>query len=95
MDEKQAYRKMAQAELDLLQARLEELKAKARLAEAGAEVNLQRQIGELKAKREAAWDKLVQIDQAGHDAWRELKEGLNRALGELKAALDQAAARFK
>jgi hypothetical protein len=38
---------------------------------------------------------LVQIDQAGHDAWRELKEGLNRALGELKAALDQATARFK
>ena len=97
MDEKKAYEKKARAELDLLQARLDELKAKARKAEAKAETetNYHQQIAELKAKRDAALDYLAQLGRAGQDAWGELKEGFNRAISEFKSGLDQAASRLK
>ena len=95
MDEKQAYEKKARAELDLLQARLDELKAKAHKAEAEAEINYHQQIAQLKAKRDAAQDYLAQLGRAGQDAWGELKEGFNRAISEFKSGLDQAASRLK
>lgn len=95
MDKKQAYEKKARAELDLLQARLDELKAKARKAAADAEINYHQQIDELKAKRDSTQDYLAELGRAGQDTWGELKEGVNRAISELKSGLDQAASRLK
>jgi len=95
MEQKQAYVKKAKAELDLLQARLDGLEAKARKSEADGEIKYHQQIAELKAKRDAAKVYLSELNQSGKDAWGEIKEGFSRAVGDLKLALDQAASRFK
>jgi RNA-splicing ligase RtcB len=95
MDLRQAYEKKAQAELDLLGAGLERLQAKALNAKAGAKTGHQRQLAELKAKRKAAQEYLSRLNQAGKFAWGELQVGADRAVSELRSALDQAATLLK
>lgn len=95
MDQRQAYEKKAQAELDLLEARLQEIRARAQMARADVALNLQQQINELKARRDDMRRQMEQMSGAGQDAWQELKQGFGRAAEELRAALDRAADRLK
>lgn len=95
MDPRQAYEKMAAAELDLLGAGLDGLQARAQNAKAGAEIGHQRQLAALKAKREAAQDYLSRLNRAGKFAWGELQVVADRAVSELRSALGQAASRLK
>jgi RNA-splicing ligase RtcB len=95
MDPRQAYEKKGSAELDLLGAGLERLQARAQNAKAGAEIGHQRQLAELKAKRKAAQEYLSRLNRAGKFAWGELQVGADRAVSELRSALDQAATHLK
>jgi RNA-splicing ligase RtcB len=95
MDPRQAYEKMAAAELELLGAGLDGLQARVQKTKAGAEIGQQQQLAELKAKRKAAQEYLSRLNRAGKFAWGELQVGADRAVSELRSALDQAATHLK
>jgi RNA-splicing ligase RtcB len=95
MDPRQAYEKMAAAELDLLGAGLEGLQARVHKTKAGTEIGHRRQLAELEVKRKAAQQYLSRLNRADKFAWGELQVEANRAVKELQSALDQAATQFK
>lgn len=84
--EQEAYLRKYQAQLDQLNASLDEIKAKMRQAGAEAEIKYQEQLGELKAKRDALGAKLEEMRAAGKESWSLLRQGVERAAGELDAA---------
>ncbi|KMY67715.1 hypothetical protein AAU61_07435 [Desulfocarbo indianensis] len=95
MDPRQAYEQKARAELDLLGAGLDGLQARAPKAKAGAGINQQQPMAELKAKREAAQNYLARLNRADKFAWGELQVEADQAVSELRSALDQAASHLK
>jgi hypothetical protein len=90
-----AFSGIAAAESDLLESGLERPPVGAQNAKAGAGFGHQRQLAALKAKRKAAQEYLSRLNRAGKISWGELQVGANRAVSELRSALDQAASRLK
>jgi chromosome segregation ATPase len=86
VEAKKAYQDKVEAELrsvsamfDLLQAQAEKAKAKAELEE----------IFGLRAKEEAAYQKLQELKQAGVDTWERVKAGVDTAAADLKQSLER------
>lgn len=95
MSQKDAYEKKIQAKLDEVRAEIERLQAKAREAEADAEIEYNKQIDQLRKKHEALKSKLDEVKLAGEDAWEDLKVGAELAYESLSDALKSATSRFK
>ena len=95
MESRNAYQEKLEAQLRLWNARLDEWKARADIAKADAKIDMQRQVKALRAKQEAALQKLAALKGAGDGAWEDLKVGVGRAWEDCKEAFDKAAAKFK
>jgi uncharacterized coiled-coil DUF342 family protein len=95
MSLKDAYIEKMEAQFREWGAKIDELKAKADKAEAGAKIEYTKQLDSLKAKRDAAGQKLSEVKAAGEDAWESMKSGVEGAWSELKSAVDGAATKFK
>lgn len=75
MSIRDAYKKKAEAELDLAQARLAEFKAKGKTMAEEVHVRYVDQIGNLERGIDSAKVKLKEVGEAGEDTWDHLKEG--------------------
>ncbi len=95
MSLKDAYIAKMEAQLREWGGKIDELGAKADKAEASAKIEYAKLVDSLKAKRDAARQKLGEIKAAGEDAWESLKTGVEGAWGELKSAVDRAADKLK
>jgi len=94
MDERAAYRRKLEARLDQWQAEIDKLRAKAVEAGADASIAYQEQVEKLRGQQDAARDRLKQIDEAGGEAWKDLKAGVEKAWADLDSAVAQARKRF-
>lgn len=90
MDEekKDLYRKKIEAQIDEWDAQISVLKAKTKKAGADARLRLDRQIEELKARKDDIRSRLKDMQKSGDDAWHKLRDGVDKAVGELKSAWD-------
>ena len=95
MSMKEAYEQKLQAQLDEWSAEIDKLKAKADSAEADAQLVYYKKIEELRSMQETAANKLIELKDAGDDAWEDLKAGIGSAWDSLGNALKSAASRFK
>jgi len=95
MGMKEAYEKKIDAQLDEWKVEIDKLKAKADKAEADAQIKYHKHIEDLRAKQEAARERLVELKEAGGDAWEDLKAGLDNALKSLGDAVKSATSYFK
>lgn len=95
MQMKEAYQKKLQAELDEWKAEIEQLKAKADKAEAESQLEYYKKIEELRTMQDEARTKLTELEQAGDEAWGDLKAGLDNAWDSLRSAMRSAKERFK
>ena len=95
MSMQEAYQKKMKAQLDVWSAEIDKLKAQATKMEADAEVKAHREIDDLRAKRDAAEEKLARLERAGDDAWEDVKAGVESAWDSLADAVKSASARFK
>jgi uncharacterized protein YgiM (DUF1202 family) len=95
MDTKEAFRQKIEAELELAQAKLTEVKARAKSSAADVRISYSKQVDELERKFEATRTKLKELSEASDDAWEDLKEGVESAWGALSVAIRNAAAKFK
>jgi hypothetical protein len=95
MNLKEVYAKKMQAQLDEWGAEIEVLKARADKVKADARVDYQKKIEELRLKKQAAGEKLATLRKAGDGAWEDLKTGVESAWDSLGKAVKAAASRFK
>lgn len=93
--QKEAFQKRMQKELDDLQPKIEELKRQAESASEQVRIEAKRQIRELEKERDKASRKLTELQAAGEEAWGELKTGMNAALTELRQSYDRAKSRLR
>jgi len=95
MGTREAYKLKVEAELELAQAKLAELKAYAKNAVADARIRYERQVDELERRLADTKSKLKELEDAGENAWERLKGGVDSAWDELSAAVRDSAAKFK
>lgn len=88
------FQRLAEARLQELVARIEQLKAQAKQADAEARIEIDRHVKSLSDQKDAIQSKLTQIKNAGESAFAELKAGLEMALNDMKTALEEAKAKF-
>ncbi|MCF8051699.1 MAG: coiled coil domain-containing protein [Desulfobacterales bacterium] len=94
MNEKEAYRQKIEAQIDEWKAEMDKLNARAKKLDAEGRIEAESRIQDLKARQEAARAKLDELRRAGDAAWKDVKEGLDRAVSELGDAVRDAASKF-
>ena len=95
MSSKEAYKQKIEAEVELAQAKLAELKAKVKNSAADTRIEYENQIENLEQKINATNAKLQELSEAGESAWEHLKDGVESAWSTLSRAVKDTAAKFK
>jgi acetyl-CoA carboxylase alpha subunit len=95
METKEAYRQKIEAQLKEWSAKIEQLKARAAKLETEAKIEFSEEIQKLEARREALKAKVKEWQESSGEAWETLKAGVEKAAGELGAAMEKALARFR
>ncbi len=95
MQKREEYIDMLAAQLKEWSAKIDELEAKARSATADMRTEYEKQIGQLKEKRDTAMLKFVELKGASGEAWDTLKAGAESAWTEMKNAVAAAKEKFK
>jgi 3-deoxy-D-manno-octulosonic-acid transferase len=91
---KEAYQEKMEAQIKEWTAKLSDMKAKADKAGADAKVQMYQQIDQLRARKEAAQEKLTEIKAASADSWETLKTGMEKAQDEMKKTWESMKAKF-
>jgi uncharacterized protein YhaN len=95
MSRKDAYQKKLEAQLDEWKAEIEMLKAKAGTATAGARLEYEKALAELRERREMAKKKLDELRRASDDAWEDLKDGVEDAWKAVGDAMKKLRSKLK
>jgi len=90
-----AYVQKLKAKMDEWNAEIDRIEAKADQADAESKIEYEKQLEDLRAKRRDLEEKIAKLQQAGDDAWEDLKAGIDSAWDALGNALKSAASRFK
>jgi hypothetical protein len=93
-EKRDAYVEKLKAKLDEWNAEIDKLQAKADQASAEAEIEMQKNIEELKAQRAEARQKLDDLSRSGSGAWEDLKAGVDKAWHALGESIKSARSRF-
>ena len=94
MKMKEAYEQKLQAQLDVWSTEIDKLDAKAGEADVNTQAEYYKQIEELRAKQDDAKEKLDELKSA-HNAWEDLKVGIESAWGLLGDKLSSTKSKFK
>ena len=94
MSSKEDFLVSADAQLFLLQSKVNLLKLNARNADLETKAEFNEFLNELTTKQEVAKEKVRRLENAGDDAWKDLKKGANQALRELDNAIMEVTSRF-
>ncbi len=92
---KQHFEKQLEAQLDKYDAQINELKARAKKADAERRIELNRKLDELDSLRESAGRKLEEVKSAGADAWDDLRTSAEGAWKSLRLGIESATDRFR
>lgn len=95
MKSREEYINKLAAQLKEWSAKVDELESKAHEAKADVKTEYEKQIRQMKEKRDTAMQKLQELKGASTDAWDTLKAGSEAAWAELKNAVTAAKERFK
>jgi DNA anti-recombination protein RmuC len=95
MTSRKAYQRLAEARLEELAARIVQLKAQTKQADARARLQMEKQLDKLEERHSQIRGKLMHMKEAGENAFADLKAGAEMALTDMKTALEDAVARFK
>lgn len=95
MSEKDEFTEKYVAELDGVQARLDELKNQRKMLAADAQSERARQLAALQKMADAAKAKLGELAEADDDGWNLLKDGVENIWGDLQSTLENTVTTFK
>lgn len=91
---KEAYQEKVEAELEELEARINLLIAKAKNAGADTRIKAKNQVSLLKEKYENVSEEISGLQSKSKDAWKEVTNGIDEALDDLKGSVDEAIEQF-
>jgi chromosome segregation ATPase len=94
MDRKELIDKLT-AQLEQLDAQIDELESKAEREVTGANQSYDKQIQILNHKMANAQEKLKEIKKSGDEGWKELRQGVEKAMGEVDSAIKSVKSRFQ
>jgi hypothetical protein len=95
MGDKELYQQKMKAQLDQWKAEIDLLKAKASVASADAQLEMNKQVKSLESKIGEGKAKLSALAEASDEAWHSMKEGVESAWTSLRSAVSDAAEKFK
>lgn len=95
MSSRNDYVRKMHAKLDVWNAEIDALAAKADQAAAETRAEYHKRIEALRAQRDDARKKMEHLQSAGESAWQDMKAGVEMAWGALGEAIDSAKSRFK
>ena len=94
MSARDAYMKKIEAEIELAQAKLVELKASAKVSAADARIKYERLIDDLEQLLDDTKTKLKELGSSSDDAWGELKDGVESVWADFKTGLGKMTAKL-
>lgn len=95
MSTKEAYKQKIEAEVEVAQARLAELRAEAKNSAADTRIKYEKQIEKLEQNIDATKSKLKELGEASDDAWEHLKDGVENTWDTLSQAVRDTSAKLK
>ena len=95
MSLKDAYKKKAEAELELAQSHVAEFKAKVKSFTADTHLTYTEQVDHLEKAVADARHKLKELGEAGEDVWEKLKDGVENALRAFSDSIRDIADKLK
>ena len=90
IQQKDAFQRKVQTELDEMKVRIRELRGQVKHASAEARADLQKAIGELEKKKDLATKKVKAIHSATVSSWEQVKLKIAAAMDDLRASLKRA-----
>jgi len=93
-EKKEDYRRGIERRMDWLDGRIHQLKLDAARKGRDSKERLDRELPDLQKQREAARQKLVELEAASGSAWNKLKEGVETAVQKLEDVVDRAGSRI-
>ncbi|MGB2925779.1 MAG: hypothetical protein WBB82_10805 [Limnothrix sp.] len=91
---KKACKDKIKAQIDLVDARMDEFRAKANQAEAKGRIQYNEVLEDLSSKRETAQQKLDELQDSSEAAWDNISEGFENAWRELEHSFKKASSHF-
>ena len=95
MSTKEEFVRKMHSKLDIWNAEIDALTAKAGAAEAGARAEFHKHIEALRSKRDEARNTLNTLEAASDNAWEDMKAGIELAWDAMSEAISSATSRFK
>jgi gas vesicle protein len=95
MSTRDAYKAKIQAEIELAQAKLSELKAQAKVSASDVRIKYSQMVDDLERKLDATKTKLKELGAASESGWEHLKDGIQDAWTDLETGIGNVAAKFK
>lgn len=95
MSTRDAYIEKYKARLDLINADITRLEAKANLVKADAKVRYEQELASLRQKRDKANAKFSEIKNASGEAWQSLQHGAEDAWKSISDSVKDAIEKFK
>jgi hypothetical protein len=95
MSTKEAYKQRIDAELDLVQAKLDSFKAQGMGFATDARVKHAEHVVELEQKIDATKAKLRELGEADEHVWEQLKDGVENMWSTLQSTLENTVTTFK
>lgn len=95
MNEKERYMDEVDTKIKQWNARIDELKAKAEVAESQNRRAILEKVDELQRKRRELEQKVQKIRTAGEGAWSDLKNSTKKAVNDLEQGIQSAFSKLK
>jgi hypothetical protein len=95
MDQRSEYVEKLKAQLDQWNAEVAKWEVKAKEAQAGARVEYEKQLPELRRRRDEALEQMRRVQAASGDAWLELVRGADDAWARMREAFEKARSHFQ
>jgi chromosome segregation ATPase len=93
-EKRDAYIEEVKSKLDKWNVEINKYQAKAAKAKAVAQVQLNKEVEEIKAKRKLLEEKIADMQRAGDMAWEDIKGGVESAWKSLGDSIQTAKSRF-
>lgn len=95
MEIQEAYKQKLAAQLNEWDAQINLLEAKIENMSADMRIKRAQELHELRAKQQAASEKMQEFGKASGEAWEQVKETSDKIWDDLKAGIAEAQAKFK
>ena len=95
MKTKDEYIESLASELKEWSAQIDLLNAKTENAAADVKLRYAEELNALRAKQQAAADKMKELEEASGDAWETVKETADKVWNDLRAGLASTVSKFK